>query len=176
VVVGLLGIAAGIVAFVWPGITTVMLIGARPGARHFEIIGAIQLRKEIDNEWWLILCGALSLVWPDRPTPRAPSRSADLGNRRLFDRLRRHVRRTGAALRKKPRRTRGNVTCGRSPLCRRDRRLLRRRLLPGGGRRRPRLHAVPVTAWRAAHEANAALPACSASGEAGHARERNFTV
>ena len=29
----------------------------------FEIIGAIQLRKEIDNEWMLILGGALSVVF-----------------------------------------------------------------------------------------------------------------
>jgi uncharacterized membrane protein HdeD (DUF308 family) len=29
----------------------------------FEIIGAIQLRKEIDNEWWLILAGALSVLF-----------------------------------------------------------------------------------------------------------------
>ena len=67
VVVGLLGIAAGIVAFVWPGITAialVMLIGAWALVHGiFEIIGAIQLRKEIDNEWWLILCGALSVVF-----------------------------------------------------------------------------------------------------------------
>jgi uncharacterized membrane protein HdeD (DUF308 family) len=67
VVVGLLGIAAGIVAFVWPGITAialVLLIGAWALVHGiFEIIGAIQLRKEIDNEWWLILCGALSVVF-----------------------------------------------------------------------------------------------------------------
>jgi uncharacterized membrane protein HdeD (DUF308 family) len=29
----------------------------------FEIIGAIQLRKEIDNEWMLILGGLLSVVF-----------------------------------------------------------------------------------------------------------------
>ena len=29
----------------------------------FEIIGAIQLRKEIDNEGWLILAGALSVIF-----------------------------------------------------------------------------------------------------------------
>jgi uncharacterized membrane protein HdeD (DUF308 family) len=29
----------------------------------FEIIGAIQLRKEIDNDWMLILGGALSVLF-----------------------------------------------------------------------------------------------------------------
>src|SRR5215470_14355604 len=54
VVVGLLGIAAGIVTFAWPGITAILLV---------LIIGAIQLRKEIDNEWMLILGGALSVLF-----------------------------------------------------------------------------------------------------------------
>src|SRR4029453_17639755 len=67
VVVGLLGIAAGIVTFAWPGITAIMLvlfIGAWALVHGiFEIIGAIQLRKEIDNEWMLILGGALSVLF-----------------------------------------------------------------------------------------------------------------
>jgi uncharacterized membrane protein HdeD (DUF308 family) len=67
VVVGLLGIAAGIVTFAWPGITAVLLvlfIGAWALVHGiFEIIGAIQLRKEIDNEWMLILGGALSVLF-----------------------------------------------------------------------------------------------------------------
>ena len=53
VVVGVLGIAAGIVTFAWPGITAILLvlfIGAWALVHGiFEIIGAIQLRKEIDN-------------------------------------------------------------------------------------------------------------------------------
>jgi uncharacterized membrane protein HdeD (DUF308 family) len=67
VVVGLLGIAAGIVTFSWPGITAILLvvfIGAWALVHGiFEIIGAIQLRKEIDNEWMLILGGALSVLF-----------------------------------------------------------------------------------------------------------------
>jgi uncharacterized membrane protein HdeD (DUF308 family) len=67
VVVGLLGIAAGIVTFAWPGITAIMLvlfIGAWAVVHGiFEIIGAIQLRREIDNEWMLILGGALSVLF-----------------------------------------------------------------------------------------------------------------
>jgi uncharacterized membrane protein HdeD (DUF308 family) len=67
VVVGVLGVGAGVVAFAWPGITAialVLLIGAWALVHGiFEIIGAIQLRKEIDNEWMLILGGALSVVF-----------------------------------------------------------------------------------------------------------------
>ena len=66
-VVGLFGIAAGIVTFAWPGITAIVLvlfIGAWALVHGiFEIIGAIQLRKEIDNEWMLILGGLLSVVF-----------------------------------------------------------------------------------------------------------------
>jgi uncharacterized membrane protein HdeD (DUF308 family) len=29
----------------------------------FQIIGAVRLRKQIDNEWWLILSGALSVLF-----------------------------------------------------------------------------------------------------------------
>jgi uncharacterized membrane protein HdeD (DUF308 family) len=67
VVVGIAGIGAGLVTFLWPGITALVLIlfiGAWAIAHGiFEIIGAIQLRKEIENEWWLILAGALSVVF-----------------------------------------------------------------------------------------------------------------
>ena len=67
VVVGLLGIGAGAVTFLWPGITAILLvlfIGAWALVHGiFEIIGAIQLRKEIDNEWMLILGGVLSVIF-----------------------------------------------------------------------------------------------------------------
>jgi len=67
IVVGLAGIAAGIVTFMWPGITAfvlVMFIGAWAVVHGiFEIIGAIRLRKEIDNEWLLIGAGVLSVVF-----------------------------------------------------------------------------------------------------------------
>ena len=65
--VGLLGILAGIVTFLWPGVTALVLVffigGWAIAHGIFEIIGAIQLRKEIDNEWWLILAGALSVIF-----------------------------------------------------------------------------------------------------------------
>ena len=67
VVVGLLGIAVGILTFVWPGITALVLIlfiGAWALVTGiFEIIGAIRLRKEIDDEWLLILSGILSVLF-----------------------------------------------------------------------------------------------------------------
>lgn len=66
-VVGVLGVAAGLLTFFWPGVTALVLvlfIGAWALVRGvFEIIGAIQLRKEIDNEWTLILGGALSVIF-----------------------------------------------------------------------------------------------------------------
>src|SRR5688572_7968065 len=62
ILIGILGIAAGLLAFLWPGITALvlaLLIGAWSLIHgNFEIVGAIRIRKEIDNEWWLILSGA----------------------------------------------------------------------------------------------------------------------
>ena len=67
VLVGLFGIAAGLVTFLWPGITALVLIvfiGAWAIAHGiFEIVGAIKLRKEIDDEWLLIAAGALSVIF-----------------------------------------------------------------------------------------------------------------
>jgi uncharacterized membrane protein HdeD (DUF308 family) len=65
--IGILGIAAGLLTFLWPGMTALVLalfIGAWSLIHGiFEIVGAIRIRKEIDNEWWLILSGALSVVF-----------------------------------------------------------------------------------------------------------------
>jgi len=64
---GLLGIAAGIVAFVMPGITTLVLlvmIGAWAIVTGvIEIVAAIQMRKEIKGEWLLALAGAASVLF-----------------------------------------------------------------------------------------------------------------
>src|SRR5262245_51460971 len=63
--VGLAGVAAGLCAFFWPGgvaLVLVLLIGSWSIAHGvMEIIGAIQLRKEITGEWMLILSGLLSV-------------------------------------------------------------------------------------------------------------------
>ena len=66
-IVGLAGIAAGLLTFFWPGLTALVLLffiaGWAIAAGVFQIIGAIQLRKEIDNEWLLILSGVVSVLF-----------------------------------------------------------------------------------------------------------------
>jgi uncharacterized membrane protein HdeD (DUF308 family) len=66
-VVGLLGIAAGLLTFLMPGLTALVLLyliaGWAIATGVFQIIGAIRLRKEIDNEWLLILGGVVSVLF-----------------------------------------------------------------------------------------------------------------
>ena len=74
-VVGVCGIAAGLVAIFSPAITALVLLffiaGWAIAMGVMEIVGAIRLRKEIDNEWLLIANGVLSVlfglimfIWP----------------------------------------------------------------------------------------------------------------
>jgi uncharacterized membrane protein HdeD (DUF308 family) len=64
---GILGVAAGLVAFVIPGITALVLLiviaawAMVTGA--FEIAAAIQLRKHIKGEWLLALAGVASVLF-----------------------------------------------------------------------------------------------------------------
>ena len=66
-IIGLLGIAVGLVTLLMPGITALILLlfiaawAITIGV--MQIIGAIRLRKEIDNEWMLIASGALSVLF-----------------------------------------------------------------------------------------------------------------
>ena len=66
-VVGILGILAGLIAFANPvlvGLYLLWFIGAWAIVSGImEIIGAIRLRKEIDNEWMLILHGVISVLF-----------------------------------------------------------------------------------------------------------------
>jgi uncharacterized membrane protein HdeD (DUF308 family) len=66
-VVGVAGVLAGIIAFAVPGVVALwllLLIGAWAIVSGiFEIVGAIRLRKEIDNEWTLILHGAITVLF-----------------------------------------------------------------------------------------------------------------
>jgi uncharacterized membrane protein HdeD (DUF308 family) len=64
---GLLGIGAGIVTFLWPGITALLLLTFIGVWAIFtgvlEIAAAIELRKQIENEWMLGIGGALSVLF-----------------------------------------------------------------------------------------------------------------
>ncbi|PZG05515.1 HdeD family acid-resistance protein [Nonomuraea aridisoli] len=75
IVTGIIGILAGIVAFVWPGITSLALLYVVAFWAIFsgvaEITAGIHLRKVIENEWAFIVAGALSvlvgvllIIWP----------------------------------------------------------------------------------------------------------------
>jgi uncharacterized membrane protein HdeD (DUF308 family) len=65
--VGVGNLAAGVAALTWPRLTAVLLIiliGASAVARGlFEIIGAIHMRKVIDNEWMLVASGTISVLF-----------------------------------------------------------------------------------------------------------------
>jgi uncharacterized membrane protein HdeD (DUF308 family) len=66
-IVGLLGIAAGLVTLLMPGVTALVLLvfiafwAILTGV--MQIVGAIRLRKEIDNEWMLAASGILSVLF-----------------------------------------------------------------------------------------------------------------
>jgi len=67
IVVGLLGIAAGVLTFMQPQMTALVLLSFIAAwaliTGIFQVVAAIRLRKMISNEWWLALSGLLSIAF-----------------------------------------------------------------------------------------------------------------
>ena len=67
IIEGVLGILAGIVTFLYPGLTALVLLyiiafwAILIGV--MRIVTAISLRREIENEWLMILGGVLSVIF-----------------------------------------------------------------------------------------------------------------
>ena len=92
---GILGIAAGLVAFFWPGTTALVLLFVIAAwailTGVMEVIGATRMRHVITNEWALIFAGVLSVVFgillgdparcrgPDTGLAHRPVRAVILG-------------------------------------------------------------------------------------------------
>jgi uncharacterized membrane protein HdeD (DUF308 family) len=66
-IMGLLGIGAGIVTFLWPALTALSLLAVVAGwsivMGIFQVIAAIALRREISGEFWMALGGVASVVF-----------------------------------------------------------------------------------------------------------------
>ena len=64
---GLVGVGAGLLAFIAPGITALALLFYIAGwaicSGVLEIVSAIRLRREIEGEWMLILSGVASVFF-----------------------------------------------------------------------------------------------------------------
>jgi len=67
VVQGIAGIAAGVLAFVWPGVTALVIVWFIAAwavvTGILELAAAIRLRRVITGEWMLALSGLLSIAF-----------------------------------------------------------------------------------------------------------------
>jgi uncharacterized membrane protein HdeD (DUF308 family) len=66
-IMGILGVIAGIIAFVLPNITALALLYVIAGWAFatgvLAIVAAVRLRKQIEGEWLLALSGVLSIIF-----------------------------------------------------------------------------------------------------------------
>lgn len=66
-IVGLLGLTVGVLTIMMPEMTAFILVlfvaGWAIATGIMQVIGAIRLRKEIDNEWMLIGVGVISILF-----------------------------------------------------------------------------------------------------------------
>jgi uncharacterized membrane protein HdeD (DUF308 family) len=64
---GVLGVLAGLIAFFWPGETALFLLYVIAAwaiiTGILKVVMAILLRREIENEWLMVLSGPLSLLF-----------------------------------------------------------------------------------------------------------------
>jgi uncharacterized membrane protein HdeD (DUF308 family) len=67
VLIGILGVLVGVLTFLWPGVTALMLLMFIAVWAFFmgifQIAAAVRLRKEIEHEWLLGLSGVLSVLF-----------------------------------------------------------------------------------------------------------------
>jgi uncharacterized membrane protein HdeD (DUF308 family) len=74
-IMGVLGIVAGIATFLWPDATALSLLYLVAlwaiGMGTFQVIAAIQLRREIENEFWMALGGVASVAFGGAVASRA---------------------------------------------------------------------------------------------------------
>jgi uncharacterized membrane protein HdeD (DUF308 family) len=67
IIAGVAGILGGVAAWLWPGLTAVVMLGIIAAwsivRGVFEMAAAFALRKSIDNEWTLLAAGALSVLF-----------------------------------------------------------------------------------------------------------------